>query len=135
MQVAMNTLTKLIDGDQVAETNQEASVEPKRGSQIMRDLYEEYSAHMSREAKYVKSLDLLDMYLQAYEYELLQNCNLEEFFGKVPRYLADDSPFEPQVKRWLSELMRLRETRVNVLAADSNCLEDVLDKWNKTWKN
>ena len=101
------------------------------GSQRIKEVYDEYSAHSSKEAKYVKSLDLFDMYLQAYEYELLQGIDLSEFFSNVDKNLSDSSFFEPQVKLWLKELMHLRENKVNILAKDSNLntiLRDILIK-------
>ena len=89
-------------------------------SQHIKVLYEEYSAHTSPEANYVKSLDLFDMYLQAYEYELLHKTDLSEFFHKAPQFVAETSFFEPQVKAWLNELISLRENKVNLLPYDSN---------------
>lgn len=50
-------------------------------SKHIKDLYDEYSSHKSEEANYVKSLDLLDMYLQAYEYEQINKTNLDEFLA------------------------------------------------------
>ncbi|CAF1080854.1 unnamed protein product, partial [Brachionus calyciflorus] len=45
-------------------------------SSHFKKLIEEYSSHLTPEAKYVKNLDLFDMYLQAYEYEQLNNIKL-----------------------------------------------------------
>lgn len=97
-------------------------------------LYEEYSAHASPEAIYVKSLDLFDMYLQAYEYELLYGKDFTEFFQTVPHFIGEKSNFEPQVKEWVKELMQIREQRVNFLPKDSNMntiLKDILNKRNQ----
>ena len=81
----------------------------------MKELYEEYSNHITDEAKYVKSLDLFDMFLTAYEYELIHKINLDEFFKSVPKCLDDSSFFTPQVKSWVAELMKLRENKVDML--------------------
>ena len=92
-------------------------------------LYAEYSEHRSPEANYVKSLDLFDMFLQAYEYELLQRKELAEFFSSVPKCLAAESSVEPQVKEWIKELMALREKKANILPHDSNLntiLKDII---------
>ena len=105
-----------------------------KSSQHIKVLYEEYSAHASPEANYVKSLDLFDMYLQAYEYELLHKTDLSEFFQKAPQFVAETSFFEPQVKEWLRELISLRENKVNLLPYDSNLntlLKNILLNKNK----
>ena len=83
-------------------------------------LFNEYGSHESKEANYVKCLDLFDMYLQAYEYEMLNQIELNEFFGNVPKHLEDRSDFNPQIKAWLRELMEIRENKVNILVEDSN---------------
>jgi putative hydrolase of HD superfamily len=86
----------------------------------IQQLFDEYTAHQSPEANYVKSLDLLDMYLQAYEYELINQLDLSEFFSKVPNNLDESSSIDPQVKEWIRELMQLREKKTNILPKDSN---------------
>lgn len=73
----------------------------------LRGLFEEYSSHASPEANYVKSLDLFDMFLQAYEYEQLNHIELNEFFSHVSNYT-----FEPQIKGWIDELMEIRGKRL-----------------------
>lgn len=93
--------------------------ESKRGKE-MKQLYDEYVLHESDEAKYVKSLDLFDMFLAAYEYELGQKVDLSEFFSQVPKCLDESSFFTPQVKEWTRELMRLREKKVDLRPFDSN---------------
>jgi 5'-deoxynucleotidase YfbR-like HD superfamily hydrolase len=108
-------------------------IENRESKQHIQNLYAEYSAHMSGEANYVKSLDLFDMYLQAYEYELLYDSDLSEFFQKVPHYLSESSFFEPQVKGWLNELLKIRNNKINILPYDSNLntlLKDILNKNN-----
>jgi len=97
----------------------------------MQELYKEYSAHDSPEANFVKSLDLFDMFLQAYEYELLYKVDLSEFWRTVPKCLSESSSFEPKVKEWLAELLQLREKKFNLLPKDSNLntlLKDIIIK-------
>ena len=97
----------------------------------LKQLFEEYSSHASNEANYVKSLDLLDMYLQAYEYELINGVRLDEFFSGVPKNISDSSSFDPQIKKWIKELVELRENKSNILPRDSNLntiLRDFLKK-------
>ena len=97
----------------------------------MQELYEEYSAHKSPEANYVKSLDLFDCFLQAFEYELLFQIDFSEFWRIVPECLSKSSFFEPQVKGWLEELLEFRENKINLLPKDSNLntlLRDIIIK-------
>jgi len=60
------------------------------------------------------------MYLQAYEYEILNNIELTEFFSSVPKHLSDESDFHPKIKEWIKELMSIRERKINILSKDSN---------------
>lgn len=78
-------------------------------------LVEEYNSHSSAEAKYVKNLDLFDMYLQAYEYEILNEMKLDEFFSSI-----DSIQFEPNLKKLIDELMHIRKNGLNFLPKDSN---------------
>lgn len=97
----------------------------------MKELYKEYNDHSSAEAKYVKSLDLFDMFITAYEYEMIHKCDLTEFFSNVPKCLENSSFFTPQVKSWIEELMKLRENKVDIRPNDSNMntiLKDILRK-------
>lgn len=80
------------------------------------NLYKEYARHESAEAKYVKSLDLLDMFIQAYEYEKLQpGLDLSEFFSQ-----AKSHDFEPSIRKWVDELMEIRSTKSDALPPNSN---------------
>ena len=54
-------------------------IKDNENSDHFKKLVDEYTAHSSLEAKYVKNLDLFDMYLQAYEYEQLNDVKLDEF--------------------------------------------------------
>ena len=103
--------------------------ENSKSKKHIQEVYEEYSAHSSPEANYVKSLDLFDMFLQAYEYELLYKRDFTEFFNSVPKCLAEGSSMHPQVKEWVKELIQTREKRVNLLPRDSNLntlLKDII---------
>ena len=105
----------------------------ERGKE-MKELYKEYNSHSSDEAKYVKSIDLFDMFITAYEYELIHKVDLTEFFSNVPKCLDDSSFFTPQVKRWIEELMKLRENKVDIRPTDSNMntiLKDILTRKEK----
>lgn len=93
--------------------------EPNTKKHLM-DLFTEYTLHESAEAKYVKCLDLFDMYLQAYEYEILNNIELTEFFSTVSKNLSDSSDFHPNIKEWINELMTIRQKKINILSNDSN---------------
>ncbi len=94
-------------------------------SELIWNLYTEYEQHTSPESNYVKSLDLFDMYLQAYEYEHDQNMNLNEFYANVPFILENvvnnkNRSFSPQIKTWLYELNTVRDDKKNLLPFDSN---------------
>ena len=101
-------------------------------SEHIRALFDEYARHESPEANFVKSLDLLDMYIQAYEYEKLQDgIDLSEFFSQVPKNLSETSSFDPVVKKWLQNLMDIRAEGQSLLPNDSNMntvLRSVLKK-------
>jgi putative hydrolase of HD superfamily len=94
-------------------------------------LFEEYSTHKCPEAQFVKSLDLFDMYLQAYEYQQLNpEANLEEFFSTATTY-----PFESPVKEWVAELIQLKESKAtDALPPDSN-MNTILKLYLKVKKN
>ena len=98
-------------------------LDPSNGSHLL-SLFNEYEEHNSSEAKFVKSLDLFDMYLQAYEYELLNGnkLDLSEFFSKIPNYLLDDSNENENImiKKCLKELLEVRNKNLDCLPPDSN---------------
>jgi putative hydrolase of HD superfamily len=110
--------------DYVREANPAAS-------DHMKSLFEEYSAHNCPEAQFVKSLDLFDMYLQAYEYQQLNpDADLNEFFSTATTF-----PFESPVKEWVAELIRLRESKTtDALPPDSN-MNTILKFYLKVKKN
>jgi putative hydrolase of HD superfamily len=85
-------------------------------SKHVKKVYAEYAAHESEEAHFVKSLDLLDMYLQAYEYELINpELDLTEFFATAEKF-----SFKSPVREWVKELLDLRATKAQILPKDSN---------------
>ncbi|RNA22689.1 Vesicle-associated membrane 7 [Brachionus plicatilis] len=90
-------------------------IKENSSSDRFNQLVEEYSSHSSAEAKYVKNLDLFDMYLQAYEYEILNDAKLDEFFSSI-----DSINFEPNLKEIIEELMNIRNKGLNFLPKDSN---------------
>ncbi|GAA6001661.1 hypothetical protein JCM10207_002253 [Rhodosporidiobolus poonsookiae] len=70
----------------------------------LKSLWDEYEARETPESKFVKDLDLLELCVQAVEYENSQGCRtLQEFFETtIPRIL------HPVVKGWARELMEQR---------------------------
>ncbi|XP_065651641.1 5'-deoxynucleotidase HDDC2 isoform X3 [Hydra vulgaris] len=76
----------------------------KVGDDIM-ELWQEYSAQVTGEAKAVKDLDRFEMILQAFEYEraLNRNGELESFFAGTNGKFQNDV-----VKSWVEQLNRLR---------------------------
>jgi len=92
-----------------SETENDSKSKP---SKYLLDLWYEYEARETEEAKAVKDLDLLDMILQADEYE--QQCGpnsdfLQEFFdGTMPHRFQND-----YLKKLASEVHIQRRNRLN----------------------
>jgi len=74
------------------------------------DLWEEYEAAATPEAKLVKDLDKFDMILQAHEYENKEQRPgaLEEFFSSTRGIFKTD-----KVKDWVAQLEELRTPKTN----------------------
>ena len=104
-QDAMKTLSNFVSATNIEQ------------AEHLKKLFDAYEAQDCPEARFVKSLDLFDMYLQAYEYEQLNpGVNLGEFLSS-----ADKHPFESPVKEWVRELVDLRNSNsASVLPSDSN---------------
>ncbi|XP_012553583.1 5'-deoxynucleotidase HDDC2 isoform X2 [Hydra vulgaris] len=83
---------------------EEKYIKEKVGDDIM-ELWQEYSAQVTGEAKAVKDLDRFEMILQAFEYEraLNRNGELESFFAGTNGKFQNDV-----VKSWVEQLNRLR---------------------------
>ena len=99
-------------------------LDEKNGTYLF-NLFDEYEEQNTEEAHFVKSLDLFDMYLQAYEYELLNNLDLSEFFSNIPSYLLNDVDEKEEtgnntIRKCLKELLELRNKKINHLPPDSN---------------
>lgn len=79
----------------------------KDAGQIVYDLYKEYEAKETPEAKFVKELDMFDMILTASIYEKQGNMigNLQEFFDATHQKFH-----HPQIKALAAELLKERET-------------------------
>ena len=85
------------------------------------NLFNEYEEHKTKEANFVKSLDLFDMYLQAYEYEKLHtDLDLSDFFSKIPNDLLETNGHDDIIKSCLKELLEIRNKKLNCLPFDSN---------------
>lgn len=76
-----------------------------RGPMIL-DMFREYEKQESPEAKYVKDLDVLDLIMQAYEYEKRDNVpgKLEEFFARTNGKIR-----HPFIKKLASDITATRE--------------------------
>ncbi|PNY07637.1 HD domain-containing protein 2-like [Trifolium pratense] len=76
--------------------------EGSRGNEIT-ELWMEYEANSSPEAKFVKDLDKVEMILQALEYEDEQEKDLDEFFQSTA------GKFQTEIgKAWASEIVSRR---------------------------
>lgn len=77
-----------------------------RAAALLAGAYAEYEAQATPEARFVKSLDKLEMLLQAHEYEGAQpGLRLEGFFASTPLSKLPD----PTVRGWAAALLRARE--------------------------
>jgi putative hydrolase of HD superfamily len=66
--------------------------------QLVLDLFQEYERRETKEARAVKDLDLLDMIIQADEYEQAFGIDLSEFFQGTPVSRFRDSTIEAVAK-------------------------------------
>lgn len=69
-------------------------------------LFDEFEENKTKEAKFIKQLDKLEMSIQASEYEDQQNLDLEEFFEDTRIVVADK-----YLKEILEKLEKIRETK------------------------
>ena len=70
------------------------------------DLWQEYEAGLTQEARFVRQVDRLEMGLQATVYERQEGADLSEFYASVGEVLSI-----PELYAILSELQALRRTR------------------------
>jgi putative hydrolases of HD superfamily len=102
------------------------SGEPSRSETLLMDLFHEYEERVSDEAVAVKDLDLLDMILQANEYEERFGTDLTEFFDGTPV-----SRFRnPNVGRIAAHVHQQRDMRIRKELLESqddavSCYSDV----------
>ena len=61
------------------------------GSEKWLELWREYEHQTTEEARFIKSIDRLEMAMQAAVYEYQENQNLEEFFQSAQEYLKEGS--------------------------------------------
>ncbi|KAL7995080.1 putative HD/PDEase domain, metal-dependent nucleoside 5'-monophosphatase [Plasmopara halstedii] len=73
----------------------------------IRELWNEYEAGLTEEAKMVKDFDKFEMILQADEYEKAQNISLDDFFQSTKGKFRT-----PLVQSWVSELSTQRNARL-----------------------
>ena len=57
------------------------------------ELWQEYCAAQTPEAKYVKDLDKLELILQADEYEATQNVDLQQFFDNTQNIFKTETGY------------------------------------------
>jgi len=94
-QEAMQEITDLIDDDEILL------------------LWKEYEAAETPEAQFVKSLDKLEMLIQAFEYEQHQDVNLDEFWEKANQEIGKESNWMPDTttQSLLKNLLKQRVDR------------------------
>ncbi|GFH30977.1 HD domain-containing protein [Haematococcus lacustris] len=81
---------KRLEADAVAQIQSMLGLDT-RAAQEVSELWREYEAAASPEAQFVKDMDKIEMILQAYEYEgLQQGLNLQEFYdGTAGRFKTE----------------------------------------------
>lgn len=83
-------------------------VEDPKMFEELHELWEEYEARVTPEARAVKDLDRFEMVLQADEYESrTEGLDLSEFFASVQGKIT-----HPQVREWYEELVTERKHRI-----------------------
>jgi putative hydrolase of HD superfamily len=82
-----------------------AALIPGCSGDLMHALWEEYEAQETREAHFVRDMDLLEMIVQGYRYEVTDSKDLSSFFGCVPRLV------HPWARSIGERLVELREMR------------------------
>lgn len=68
------------------------------------ELFDEFEANQTREAKLVKQIDKLEMAIQALEYEQEYDINLQEFFDDANSKILNES-----IKEIMREILELRK--------------------------
>ena len=83
---AMKQIAELLNEATTNNDPANDSSESRSCGQLLLDLFHEYEERSSLEAKTVKDLDLLDMILQAdeYESEYSDEVDLQDFFTRTP---------------------------------------------------
>jgi putative hydrolase of HD superfamily len=85
---------------------------------LLTDLYQEYEERQTKEAKAVKDLDLLDMIIQASEYEERFNMDLSDFFiGTPPNRFQN-----PTIRSIAEEVHKQRAERQNKIQLSTSSL-------------
>lgn len=70
------------------------------------ELFDEFEANQTKEAKLVKQIDKLEMVIQALEYEQEYDINLQEFFDDANSKILDEN-----IKGIMSEILELRKKK------------------------
>lgn len=110
---------------QIAATLRQASGhnklgDPSASESLLMNLFHEYEERTSDEAVAVKDLDLLDMILQANEYEERFGTDLTEFFEGTPVFRFQNA----KLRRIAAEVHKQREERVQRDRRDTVSLDD-----------
>jgi putative hydrolase of HD superfamily len=100
------------------------SDDPALAEKILLDLFHEYEDRVSKEAIVVKDLDLLDMIIQADEYERSFDVDLSEFFESTPVSGFRD----PSLAKVAEEIHHQRQQRIEASEKDQKKQESTLSK-------
>ena len=70
------------------------------------EIWSDYIAQTSKEARFLKEIEKLDLALKAYEYEKEHNLDLKEFYANAKMYLR-----EPDLVKLFEEILELRNKK------------------------
>jgi putative hydrolase of HD superfamily len=75
-------------------------------SQFILELFDEFTAQKTNEAKFVRIIDKLDIVLQALPYHFDEGIDITEFYQAMPKYLNED---DGRIASIFQELQELKE--------------------------
>jgi putative hydrolase of HD superfamily len=133
-QEAMQSLGALLQLAVVSRSGTtDAGSSPPRTDQFLLELFHEYEERKSNEAVAVKDLDLLDMILQADEYEERFGVELDDFFQSTPV----DRFRDPTVRKIAAQVHRQRQERLQTSLLEDRTkpprTHDVLSKTDQAF--
>lgn len=94
-----------------SDNDDNTSNEQQDSTQYLLDIFHEYEERSSKEATAVKDLDMLDMILQADDYEANHKIDMSDFFDGTPT----DKFVTPVIQEAAQEVHRYRRQRIGAM--------------------